>query len=135
MCLQQTAAAKPKPGEAYQVPPDFDKSVLHISPQDLGSKEAAQAVLPQAFWLRWFHLRQEVCAQHIHRHLLAALYALFPVLFAAVLCVLCVDLEKQLIWKPLMHTADSVVHRVHLHPMSHVQSKMRGYSPLRAPRS
>lgn len=43
------------------MPPDFDKSVLQVRVEDLGSKESAQAVLPQAFWLRWQQLHNKVC--------------------------------------------------------------------------
>ena len=51
------AAAKPA---GYEVPPDFDKAVLQVSSEDLGTKQSAQSMLPHAFWLRWLHLRTEV---------------------------------------------------------------------------
>lgn len=51
------AAAKPA---GYEVTSDFDKAVLRVSIEDLGTKQSAQSMLPHAFWLRWLHLRTEV---------------------------------------------------------------------------
>lgn len=42
---------------AYQVPADFDKSVL--GEVDLTTLDAAEVGLANAFWLRWMQLRKE----------------------------------------------------------------------------
>lgn len=60
---QATKKTKPAP-EAYQVPADFDKSVL--GEVDLSSKDAAELSLPHCFWLRWMQLRQQVTHSHLN---------------------------------------------------------------------
>ena len=55
--LQAPRSSKPK---AYQVPANFDKSIL--GEVDVSSKDAAELGLPHAFWLRWMQLREQVRA-------------------------------------------------------------------------
>ncbi len=55
--LQAPTSSKP---ETYQVPPNFDKSIL--GEVDVSSKDAAELGLPHAFWLRWMQLREQVRA-------------------------------------------------------------------------
>ena len=56
-CSQATTSSKP---ETYQVPANFDKSIL--GEVDVSSKDAAELGLPHAFWLRWMQLREQVRA-------------------------------------------------------------------------
>lgn len=49
------------------MPADFDKAAL--GEVDVGSKEAAEVSLANAFWLRWMHLREQVMLLHpTHAH-------------------------------------------------------------------
>ena len=56
-CVKAPTSSKP---EAYQVPANFDKSIL--GEVDVSSKTAAELGLPHAFWLRWMQLREQVRA-------------------------------------------------------------------------
>ncbi|DBA85227.1 TPA: hypothetical protein ACH3X2_005930 [Trebouxia sp. C0005] len=53
----EAAPTSSKP-EAYQVPANFDKSIL--GEVDVSSKTAAELGLPHAFWLRWMQLREQI---------------------------------------------------------------------------
>ncbi|KAL0042386.1 hypothetical protein WJX77_010878 [Trebouxia sp. C0004] len=53
----EVAPISSKP-EAYQVPANFDKSIL--GEVDVSSKDAAELGLPHAFWLRWMQLRDQI---------------------------------------------------------------------------
>ena len=55
--MQRARGPKPKL-DPYKVPQDFDKSLL--GEVDVSSKDAAEAVLRDAFWGRWMQLRAEV---------------------------------------------------------------------------
>ena len=46
---------------AYQVPADFDVSLL--GKVDTSSADAAEMSMTNAFWLRWMHLRNEASSQ------------------------------------------------------------------------
>ena len=51
------AAAQPALPDAYQLPPDFDGSVLPAA--DFSDKKAAQRTVPEAFFQRWMSLREQ----------------------------------------------------------------------------
>lgn len=60
--LLQGPSLRPK-AVAYQVPADFDKSVL--GEVDLTTLDAAETGLANAFWLRWMQLRKEASLKQL----------------------------------------------------------------------
>lgn len=78
LLLLQGPSSRPKP-VGYQVPADFDASVL--GEVDLTTTDAAETGLANAFWLRWMQLRREASLKHSPGHTcLQPLAALFIIL-------------------------------------------------------